>query len=163
MDFQVEIPSQVLRGHSRDPVLGFPVGALIRPMPPPQQGDLCKHTALFQRQNAADPSSPRLECFPIRPDWGESKKAREPLRAEQIQRTTGGSFLLYNLGVSCFIFQDSLSVCSLHYFLALKFEEANLLKEEGERKLLGSVQEPHLRLSRPMWRPSDQPGPSRHI
>ena len=43
--------------HSRDPVLAFPVGALTRPMPPPRQGDLCKHTASSQRQKAADPSS----------------------------------------------------------------------------------------------------------
>ena len=63
-------------------------------MPSPRQGDLCKHTASSQRQKAADPSSPRLEYFfPIRPDWGESNKARESLRGEQVQRRTGGSFL----------------------------------------------------------------------
>lgn len=125
-------------------------------MPPPQQGDLCKHTALFQRQKAADPSSPRLECFPIRPDWGESNQARESLRGEQVQRrigssclsgksekardplrgdsrTMGGSILLGSLGVSCLVFWDSLLVCSFHHFLVLTFEETNLLGRK-ERK-----------------------------
>lgn len=74
--------------------------------------------------------------FPLRPDLGERKRARKPLRGELVPKRTGGSFLLGNLGIWCCIFWGSLSICFLHHFLVLTFEEANLggWKERKIRK-----------------------------
>lgn len=66
--------------------------------------------------------------LPIRLDLGESKRP-----GMQVQRQTGGRFLLGHLGVSCPTWWDGLSICSFHHFLVLTFEEANLLGRQEEK------------------------------
>lgn len=72
----------------------------------------------------------------LRPDLGERKRVRKPLRGELVPKRTGGSFLLGNLGIWCSIFWGRLSISFLHQFLVLTFEEANLWgwKERKIRK-----------------------------